>query len=122
VSLVWVGDARRDRQETGDVEVARVIEGKGGGVAWRDTGVGIDPAILPHIFERFFRGDSARSGEGTGLGLAIAKSLVEAMQGEIRVTSRPGVGSTFTVLLPLEAELSADDVEERTLPAFAGHE
>ena len=122
VLLILLDNALKYTPENGDVEVTTVIEGKRAGIAVRDTGVGIDPAILPHIFERFFRGDSARSGEGTGLGLAIAKSLVEAMQGEIRVTSRPGVGSTFTVLLPLEAELPADDVEERTLPAFAGLE
>jgi len=122
VLLILLDNALKYTPENGDVEVTTVIEGKRAGIAVRDTGVGIDPAILPHIFERFFRGDTARSGEGTGLGLAIAKSLVEAMHGEIRVTSRPGVGSTFTVLLPLEAELPAGDVAERTVPALVGLE
>ncbi|MCM8746493.1 HAMP domain-containing histidine kinase [Thermomicrobium sp. CFH 73360] len=122
VLLILLDNALKYTPENGDVEVTTVIEGKRAGITVRDTGVGIDPAILPHIFERFFRGDTARSGEGTGLGLAIAKSLVEAMHGEIRVTSRPGVGSAFTVLLPLEAELPAGDVAERTVPALVGLE
>ncbi len=68
-----------------------------------DTGVGIDPQDLPHIFDRFYRGDRARTrGEedGTGLGLAIAKAIVEAHGGRIWAKSRPGEGTTFTVLLP----------------------
>ena len=69
----------------------------------RDTGAGIDPADLPHIFDRFYRGDDARAtGEGeSGLGLAIAKSLVEAHGGIISVTSKPGEGGTFTIVLPV---------------------
>ncbi len=72
------------------------------GVAIRvaDTGPGIDPASLPRIFERFFRGDPARTGDGLGLGLAIAKALVEAQGGTIAVESEVGRGSRFTVTLP----------------------
>lgn len=70
-----------------------------------DRGPGIDPADLPHVFERLYRGAKSRSeapqgaGQGAGLGLAIAKSLVEAMGGRINVASRVGVGTTFTVIL-----------------------
>lgn len=70
-----------------------------------DRGPGIDPADLPHVFERLYRGAKSRSeapqgaGQGAGLGLAIAKSLVEAMGGRINVASRLGVGTTFTVIL-----------------------
>jgi two-component system sensor histidine kinase BaeS len=69
----------------------------------RDTGIGIDPADLPCIFDRFYRGDDAReTNEGeSGLGLAIAKSLVEAHGGSISVISKPGKGSTFTITLPI---------------------
>ena len=67
----------------------------------RDTGPGITPEALPHIFERFYRSDSSRTGEGAGLGLAIAKELVEAQYGQITVKSEIGKGSTFTVTLPL---------------------
>lgn len=72
-----------------------------------DTGVGIAPGDLPHIFDRFWRADSARTrtGErpGTGLGLAICKWIAEAHGGQIDVVSRPGRGTTFTVMLPREA-------------------
>jgi two-component system OmpR family sensor kinase len=60
--------------------------------------------MLPHIFERFYRGEVSRSGPGgAGLGLAIAKELVEAQDGTIHVESTPGQGSQFTVLLPVAA-------------------
>ncbi len=70
-----------------------------------DTGPGIAAEDLPHIFERFYRGQKARdrSTGGSGLGLAIAKSIVEAHAGSIEAQSRPGVGATFTAWLPLAA-------------------
>jgi signal transduction histidine kinase/ActR/RegA family two-component response regulator len=69
----------------------------------RDTGAGIEPEFLPHVFERFRQGDSTttRSVGGLGLGLFIARHLVEAQHGHIAVSSDgPGRGSTFTVTLP----------------------
>ena len=70
----------------------------------RDSGIGIAAGDLPHIFDRFWRADQARSrtGErpGTGLGLAITKWIAEAHGGSITVQSRPGRGSVFTVRLP----------------------
>src|SRR5690349_3857427 len=72
-----------------------------------DTGIGIAPGDLPHIFDRFWRADSARTrtGErpGVGLGLAICKWIAEAHGGRIAVVSRPGRGTTFTVTLPSES-------------------
>ena len=67
-----------------------------------DTGSGIAAEDLPHVFDRFYRADKSRSrrGGGAGLGLAIARQLVLAHGGEIKVTSEPGQGTTFTVLLP----------------------
>lgn len=66
-----------------------------------DTGIGIEAKDLPHIFERFYRADLARSREGTGLGLAIAQTLVEQLHGSITAASTPGKGSSFRVSLPL---------------------
>jgi two-component system phosphate regulon sensor histidine kinase PhoR len=70
-----------------------------------DTGIGIPPADLPHIFERFYRVDKARSREmgGTGLGLSIVKHLSQAMHGSVRATSQAGQGTTFTVCFPQAA-------------------
>lgn len=69
----------------------------------RDTGAGIPEEQLPHIFEKFFRADSDTPGplRGAGLGLAIAKSIVTAHGGSIAVESRIGVGTTFTIVLPV---------------------
>jgi two-component system sensor histidine kinase BaeS len=64
----------------------------------RDSGEGIEPALLPHVFDAFSKGRSSR---GSGLGLAIARDLVAAHAGTIDVASRPGAGATFTVRLPL---------------------
>jgi len=69
----------------------------------QDTGPGIPKEELPRIFERFYRSDRARGqGKGFGLGLALAKEIVEAHGGRIEVQSRPGKGSLFTVIMPLE--------------------
>lgn len=65
-----------------------------------DTGSGIAPEILPHIFERSYRGDPSRSGDESGLGLAIAKSIVELHGGSIQVESTQGMGSRFSIILP----------------------
>jgi signal transduction histidine kinase len=73
-------------------------------ISVRDTGAGITPDALPHIFERFYRGQVSRSGAGTGLGLSIAKELVEAQEGTITVESKVGQGSVFTVTLPQAVE------------------
>jgi len=77
-----------------------------------DTGIGIPVEDLPHIFERFYRGDRARSrpadqdylGSGSGLGLAIVKGLVEAMGGSVSAKSAPGEGTCISFRLPLAAE------------------
>ncbi|MER3459602.1 MAG: hypothetical protein C4309_14165 [Chloroflexota bacterium] len=67
-----------------------------------DTGIGISREDMPHIFERFYRGNDpvVQRIPGTGLGLAIVKHLVELHGGHIWVDSEPGVGSTFRFLLP----------------------
>jgi two-component system sensor histidine kinase SenX3 len=67
-----------------------------------DTGIGIPPEDLAHVFDRFYRADPARSRNagGSGLGLAIARAIVESHGGSIRARSAPGAGSRFTVDLP----------------------
>ena len=69
-----------------------------------DTGCGIAEADLGHIFERLYRCDASRSRPGNGLGLSLAHAVVRAHGGEIRVASKPGCGSVFTVVLPRKRE------------------
>ncbi|HUK25420.1 MAG TPA: HAMP domain-containing sensor histidine kinase, partial [Terriglobales bacterium] len=66
-----------------------------------DTGIGILPEAAPHVFERFYRGDQARSRQngGFGLGLSIVKWIAESHKGSVELSSQPGLGTTFTVLL-----------------------
>ncbi len=67
----------------------------------RDTGRGVEPELLPHIFDRFVTGDDSR---GSGLGLAIARQLVVAHGGEITAESKLGMGTTIRVRLPLTGD------------------
>lgn len=66
-----------------------------------DTGVGIPPEDLPHIWDRLYRGDKSRSQRGLGLGLSLVKAIVQAHSGSVTIHSTPGSGAVFTVLLPL---------------------
>lgn len=70
-------------------------------VAIRDTGMGMTEEVRQHIFEKFYQGDQSHNGSGNGIGLNIVGRILELCGGSIKVDSTPGVGSTFTVLLPL---------------------
>lgn len=76
-----------------------------------DTGVGIEPEVLPQIFEPFWQAESPLTREfgGTGLGLAVAQRLARALGGDISAESTPGEGSTFTVRLPVQAAAPTAD-------------
>jgi heavy metal sensor kinase len=67
----------------------------------RDNGPGISKEAQEHLFDRFYRGDQSREFDGTGLGLALVKSIVQLHHGQIRLSSSPGAGSSFSVTLPL---------------------
>jgi signal transduction histidine kinase len=71
-----------------------------------DTGIGIESGDLPHIFERFYRGQGVRQSKihGTGLGLSIVKEIVDLHDGSIEVNSDFGKGSTFKIMLPINVE------------------
>jgi len=102
VFINLIDNALRHTEAGGEVRIAIRRAGSWAEVQVSDTGKGIPPEQLPHIFERFYRGDKARSGrESAGLGLAIAQEIVRAHGGEIVVQSTPGKGSTFVVKLPL---------------------
>ncbi len=99
-----VGNALDHTPPGGTVSVIGIRQGRFIRIDVRDTGAGIAPENLPHIFDRFYRGEPARQRTtgGAGLGLAIARGLVEAHGGRIDATSRPGLGATFTVELPID--------------------
>jgi signal transduction histidine kinase len=83
-------------------------------LAVRDTGIGISAETQPHLFERFYRADSARSAhtDGAGLGLSLVKWIADRHGATVDVASRPGLGSTFTVCLP--AGTSAENKATKT--------
>jgi two-component system OmpR family sensor kinase len=115
-ALEFVGDSERLAQvianllanaihynrENGQVRVTLQRQNNAAVVTVSDTGLGIAAADLPHIFNRFYRGDKARSNAAgrTGLGLAISQAIVTAHGGVVEVSSQPGSGAKFTVRLP----------------------
>ena len=103
--LIWnlVENALRYTPAGGTVTVSLRRRGPVAELTVADTGIGIEPEHLPHIFERFYRADTGRSRAvgGTGLGLSIVRHITEAHGGQVRVRSTPGEGSTFTVALPV---------------------
>ena len=100
-----LSNAIRHTPESGNIEcrLTRDTNAKQVMFVVSDTGSGISPEALPHIFERFYRADSSRSraGGGTGLGLSIAKQLVELHGGRIWAESEPGNGTQVTFALPI---------------------
>jgi len=97
-------NAIRYGREGGSVFISLTKENEEAVISVSDDGCGMSEAALLHVFDRFWRADSARTTEGTGIGLAIARAAVRAHGGEITAQSRVGGGSRFTIRLPLEKE------------------
>jgi two-component system sensor histidine kinase CiaH len=116
--IQFLGDEERIRQllvnlldnaikytpEQGEITVTCRQQRHFAEISIKDTGIGISKQDLPHIFDRFYRGDKVRSRSdgGYGLGLSIAKWIVEAHKGEIRVESHLGIGTHFILTFPLK--------------------
>jgi len=92
------------------VEIRLTTEAQNTVLEIQDHGEGIGPEALPHVFDRFYRGDPSRtrSTGGTGLGLAICKAIVQKTGGSIHLASQLNQGTTVTVRLPLAKEIAAD--------------
>lgn len=101
--LILIDNAAKYTPPGGSVTVALRQENSSAIAEIRDTGIGVSAEDLPHIFDRFYRADKARSREfgGVGLGLSIARWVAEAHRGTIEVQSTPGAGSVFRIRLPL---------------------
>jgi two-component system sensor histidine kinase BaeS len=108
VLLNLLDNARRHTPEGGALTVGARVEGENLAIWVSDTGAGIDPADLPHIFDRFYRADRARSGStgGSGLGLSIVKAIITAHGGTIHAESTPGEGTCILFTLPLAPSYS----------------
>ena len=111
--VVWnlLSNAVKFTASGGDVHVTMASDGDAVDIAVRDTGIGLTPEFLPHVFERFRQADQSytRNYGGLGLGLAIVKQLVELHGGEAKADSEgPGRGATFSVRLPAAVTASTD--------------
>jgi signal transduction histidine kinase len=100
--LILLDNALKHTPEGGTVSVHLGTQGGRAHLNVADSGMGISPADLPRIFDRFYRADQARTGEGTGLGLAIAQWIVEAHGGQITAGNVTPHGAVFSVTLPLD--------------------
>lgn len=96
-----IGNAIRYTPEDGQITVAITSINGYVHVAIQDTGIGIKPEDLPHIFERFYRASNTTEIAGTGLGLAITRQIIQQHNGRIEVDSEINIGTTFNVYLPL---------------------
>ncbi|MFL0195000.1 ATP-binding protein [Clostridium sp. WILCCON 0269] len=101
VLIILLDNAIKYTQEKGNVSLYAHLEGNSVKVSVADTGMGIYPEDLPHIFERFYKSDKARTSRGTGLGLAIAYEIIQQLNEKIFVDSTPGKGSIFTFTLSI---------------------
>lgn len=103
---VWlnvIGNAIKFSHEGGELFVGLAVAGNSAVVTIRDNGIGMTEEVRKHIFEKFYQGDPARTGEGNGLGLPLARRIVELCGGGIAADSESGSGSVFTITLPLHA-------------------
>jgi signal transduction histidine kinase len=115
-----LGNALKFTEGGGRVTIRAALSGEAVEVRVTDTGAGIEPGFLPHVFERFRQAERARSRRygGVGLGLSIARELVEAHGGRITAESEgAGRGATFIIALPIEsAAVRQDDGLDGTRP------
>jgi signal transduction histidine kinase len=100
VLLILLDNAIKHTPRQGAITITTAASDGKVTISVRDSGPGIAPSALSHLFERFYRVETSRTSAGTGLGLAIAKELVEAQGGRIMIHSQMGQGSAFTVTLP----------------------
>ena len=107
VLLNLVSNATKYNVENGRITISANCQEDQLHIGVADTGPGIEPDDMDHLFERFYRIPGSESAEGSGLGLSVAQKIVEEHNGRIEVTSTLGEGTTFTIILPLVAKPQA---------------
>jgi signal transduction histidine kinase len=107
-----IDNSSRHTPAEGWIMIKAAVQNGDAVVSIQDTGEGIPPEHLPHIFERFYRVDASRSASagagGTGLGLAICQSIVHVLGGDLVIASEPGQGTLATVSIPLSREIRTE--------------
>ena len=105
VLIALLDNAFKYSAEGGTVTLSAVVDGGVIRVTVRDTGIGISPEDLPHVFDRFYKADKSHGGKGTGLGLAIAYEIMKQLGEEMKVDSVLGEGSAFTFTLHIAEQV-----------------
>ena len=105
IEIVWnnlLSNALKFTPPGGSISLTQTSGVSSVTVSIADTGCGMDAETAKHIFDKFYQGDTSHSGEGNGLGLALAYRIVEKLGGSLAVESKPGAGSAFTIMIPVE--------------------
>ncbi len=103
INQVWfnlLDNAIKFTDEGGKISISAKSNGESINIKFTDTGVGMDGETLEHIYEQFYRGDTAKRYDGTGLGLSLVQRIIQLHDGRISAESKPGEGTTFTIILP----------------------
>jgi signal transduction histidine kinase len=117
-----LSNAFKFTERGGEVDLLALPVDQGLQVEVKDTGAGIAADQLPRIFEKFYQADNQRAAShaGSGLGLAIVRQIVEAHHGSVACDSTPGVGTTFTIVLPEHVNSRRNSVRQPRIVAEVG--
>lgn len=100
-----IGNAVKFTPRDGSIAISAIMQDDNLHIAVHDTGIGISEKDLPRIFTKYYRSENAAGFKGSGLGLALSKEIVEAHGGRIEVVSTEGMGSIFTIIIPIREQV-----------------